>query len=154
MDKPEILVLGIGNILLSDEGIGPRVIEELSKIELEENIELVDGGTAGADLIDVLSDRKKVVIIDAMDAKAPAGTVMRLKWDELAPDNAEISVHEIGLFETLEMTKRLKCEPRDVVIFGVQPESVRPGLELTDTLKKILPGLVNEVVKELHQGGK
>ena len=67
-ERRPILILGIGNILLRDEGVGVRVIETLQKQKLPDTIDLVDGGTSGADLIDILADRRKVIIVDAVDA--------------------------------------------------------------------------------------
>ena len=71
------LILGVGNVLLCDEGIGVRVIEFLQKQTLPDDIELVDGGTAGADLIDILADRETVIIVDAVRSDKPAGTIVR-----------------------------------------------------------------------------
>ena len=78
-----ILVLGIGNILLRDEGVGVRVIERMLKMRLPDNVELVDGGTAGADLLDVLAERKKVIVIDAVQADCEPGTVLKFTADDL-----------------------------------------------------------------------
>jgi len=75
--RTPILVLGIGNILLRDEGIGVRVIEALGQQQLPAQVELVDGGTAGADLLDILSDRQVVIIVDAAVFDAPPGTLLK-----------------------------------------------------------------------------
>ena len=72
-----ILVLGIGNILLCDEGVGVRVIEALQTMELPATVEVFDGATAGVDLLDVLADRRKVIVIDAVQADGPCGAVFR-----------------------------------------------------------------------------
>ena len=148
--RPPILVLGIGNILLSDEGIGVHVIEALQGTDLPGNVELVDGGTAGADLIDVLSDRRKVIVVDAMDANCEPGSILRLRPTDLMPQaSASVSLHEIGLLETLQMVAHIGSAPDEVVIFGVKPKRLAPGLELSEELKASVPRVVESVLAEL-----
>ena len=153
MKKHQIgtLVLGIGNILLKDEGIGVRVIEYLQKCPLPEDVELVDGGTAGADLIDILSDRRRVIIVDAVDLDAPPGTICRLTpRDWLTEQEHPLSLHDLDIPQTLAMTHILGCAPREVVCFGIVPKSIEPGMELTDTLAPLVPGIADMVLKEVQ----
>ena len=146
------LVLGIGNILLSDEGIGVRVIEYLHKCPLPEYVDLVDGGTAGADLIDLLSDRHTVIIIDALDTDAKPGTIVRLTpKDWLNEQPSPLSLHDIDIPQTLAMTHLLGCAPRNVICLGIVPASVAPGMELTDTLAPLVPMIADRVLAELQQ---
>ena len=131
------LVLGIGNILLSDEGIGVRVIEYLQKCPLPDHVDLVDGGTAGADLIDVLSDRHTVIIVDAADADAPPGTIVRLTpQDWLNEYRPALSLHDLDIPQTLAMTHLLGCAPRNVICrlcpavpapLATKPRAARPA---------------------------
>jgi hydrogenase maturation protease len=137
-----VLILGIGNILLRDEGIGPKVIYALEKTPLPKGVELVDGGTAGADLIDILADRQKVIIVDAVDAPVEPATILKLSRKDLITPQQGLSVHEIGLTETLIMTRQLNCEPKEVVIFGVKPVSIEYGTELSPKVKSLVPRLV------------
>ena len=148
--RAPILVLGIGNILLRDEGVGVRVIEAMQGMDLPPGVELVDGGTAGADLLDIIADRCKVIVIDAMDADLEPGTILRLGIDDLAnPVDPGLSLHEIGLLETLAMTRHLGCAPGEVVVFGVKPAEVRPGDTLTPTMTAAVPRIVALVRREL-----
>ena len=145
-----ILVLGIGNILLRDEGVGVRVIERMQKMRLPDNVELVDGGTAGVDLLDVLAERKKVIVIDAVQADCEPGTVLRFTADDLTqPDGVGMSLHELGLGEALTMTKQLGCEPADVVVFGIKPRDISCGLELSDQISASVPRVVELVLAEI-----
>ena len=145
------LVLGLGNILLRDEGVGVRVIEAMQKVNLPPDVELFDGATAGLDLLDVLADRRKVIVIDAMDAKAASGTVARLRPDDLAPQgSAGLSLHEIGLLETLEAGKRLGICPEEVVILGIKPKDLSCGLELSPEIAELVPRIVDMVLAELR----
>ncbi|MHC4444883.1 MAG: hydrogenase maturation protease [Planctomycetota bacterium] len=145
-----VLILGIGNILLRDEGIGVRVIEAMRDLELPEDVELYDGGTAGADLLDVICDRKKVIIIDAMDADCDPGTILRLTPDDLKPRASPgISLHEIGLLETLNMAKQLGSAPQEVIVLGIKPQWLNCGTELSSELKQAVPKVIELVLKEL-----
>ena len=154
-EVPPTLVLGIGNILLSDEGVGVRVIEAMAQAEVPPGVELVDGGTSGADLVDLIADRRKVIVVDAIDAGAEPGTLFRLGPDDLAPDEGEsISLHQLGLVESLLIARYLNCPPREVVIFGVQPHSIAPGLELSPQLSAVVPRVIRAVLAELDAPGR
>jgi hydrogenase maturation protease len=145
-----ILILGIGNILLRDEGIGIRVIEKMQEIGLPEEIELLDGGTAGADLLDVLANREKIVVIDAIDADCEPGSVLRFGLDDLVQKSRpDVSLHELGVSETIAMTKHLGCAPKDVVVFGIKPRIVSAGLELSNELEGDIDGVIQLVLAEI-----
>ncbi len=145
-----ILVLGIGNILLRDEGVGVRVTEQMQKMHLPDDVELVDGGTAGADLLDVLAERQKVIVIDAVQADCEPGTVLRFTADELVqPDGVGMSLHELGLGEALKMTRQLGCAPEDVVVFGIKPKDTGCGLELSEEVEASVPKVVELILAEI-----
>ena len=147
-----ILVLGIGNILLRDEGVGVRVIEQMQNMHLPDNVELVDGGTAGADLLDVLAERKKVIVIDAVQADCEPGTVLRFTADDLVqPDGVGMSLHELGLGEALKMTEQLGCAPAEVVVFGIKPKNISCGLELSEQISPSIPKVVELVLAEISK---
>ena len=151
-NRRPILILGIGNILLRDEGVGVRVIERMQEITLPDDVELVDGGTAGADLLDVLAERKKVIVIDAVLADCEPGTVLRFTVDDLTqPDGVGMSLHELGLGEALKMTKQLGCAPQDVVVFGIKPRDLSCGLELSEEISASIPKVVELVLAEIKQ---
>lgn len=149
-NRAPILVLGIGNILLRDEGIGVRVVEQLREYLLPDTIELVDGGTAGADLLDVISDRRKVIVIDAMDADVEPGSVLRLTPDDLAAgQSAAVSLHEIGLLQTFAMARHLGSAPGEVVIIGIQPKEIIASDQLSPELTACVPTIAKQVIEEL-----
>ena len=152
-ERRPILILGIGNILLRDEGVGVRVIETLQQQKTPDTIDLVDGGTSGADLIDILADRRKVIIVDAVDAGKAPGTVIRFEEDDLENiPNSALSLHELGIAETLKMTRKLNCKPKEVVFFGIQPKDISPGLELSDEMGEIVPIVAEKALKEALVG--
>ena len=149
-NRRPVLVLGIGNILLRDEGVGVRVIEQMQKIPLPDDVELIDGGTAGADLLDVLAERRKVIVIDAIQADCEPGTVLRFTADDLVrPDRVGMSLHELGLGGALKMTKQLGCEPKEVVVFGIKPKDISCGLELSEEITASVPKVVELVLAEI-----
>jgi hydrogenase maturation protease len=156
-DNPEqavapVLVLGVGNLLLRDEGIGVRVVQELERTELPAGVEVFDGGTAGFDLIDVIAGRRKVIVVDALDADYLPGTVVRLRPEELiAAERPGLSLHDLGLLEALVMARQLGEAPEEVVIFGVQPQDLSCGLELSPIIRARVPELIDLVLTELKE---
>jgi hydrogenase maturation protease len=150
-DPTAVLVLGIGNILLCDEGVGVRAIEAMQPMDLPSNVELVDAGTAGADLVDIIAHRRKVIVVDAIEAGAAPGTVFRLRGDELMPDSGvAISLHQLGLVESLTMAEQLECAPKEVIVFGVQPDKIRPGLELSAPVANAVSKVIDAVLFEVR----
>ncbi len=147
--KP-VLVLGIGNILLHDEGIGVYVIEQMQKEKLPSCVELLDGGTAGADLLDYICDRQKVIVIDAIDGDYIPGTIIKFTPDEMVSNASQnISMHEIGFMDTLLMSRQLNCEPKEVVIIGIKPENLSCGLGLSDKIATLLPVITKYLLAEI-----
>lgn len=146
-----VLVLGIGNILLQDEGIGVHVVQALQhRYQIPAEIELLDGGTAGMSLLEDLMDKDHVIIIDAVHTGEPPGTVVRLA-DEAVPVflQQRISPHQLGLSEVLAALVLADKKPSHLVLVGVVPESMELSLEMTPTIEQKLDLLVNNVVAEL-----
>jgi hydrogenase maturation protease len=153
--RPPYLVLGIGNILLRDEGMGVRVVEAMQQQGLPAEVEVFDGATFGLDLLDVVADRRTVIVIDVIDIDVidrdyPPGTVMRLDLIDLQGwRGPEISLHDVGLLDTLAVANLLECAPDNVVVFGVLPKIVEEGLELSEELAAVVPEVVRLVRTEL-----
>jgi hydrogenase maturation protease len=100
--RADILVLGIGNILLRDEGIGVHVIRQLQKQLLAGSVDIVDGGTGGVEFVVLIAGRRKLVVVDAGDIDGVPGDILRLGYDELSRRcQEEMSLHEFGLAESL-----------------------------------------------------
>jgi hydrogenase maturation protease len=141
-----ILVLGVGNILLSDEGIGVHVVRRLQGMNLPPEVEVVDGGTAGYELVQFFHSKKKVVIVDCLRADEPPGTIVRatpreldLQWRPL------LSVHQSGLRELLQQAASLNPS-QEIVILGVVPEDTEsPNMNLSRTLDSVIDRVVLEV---------
>ncbi len=147
------LVLGIGNILLRDDGVGVRVIEAMALTEASDSVEFYEGATAGLDLLEVIAGRAKVIIIDAIASDGEPGTVLRLGPDDLlSPQSPGASVHDIGLAETLALAKHFQITPDELVIFGITPADLDYGLELSPQVAAVVPRVIELVRAELCPG--
>lgn len=149
-----VLVLGIGNILLQDEGVGVRVVERLQQMRLPPGVQTLDGGTSGADLIDAIADRAKVIVIDATDGDGEPGTVYRFTVGDLVRRVSSIgSLHELGFLDSYLMSVQLGCAPREVVFLGIQPERIQFGLDLSDKVSREVPKVIGLVLNEITSSG-
>ncbi|MDI6814749.1 MAG: HyaD/HybD family hydrogenase maturation endopeptidase [Dehalococcoidales bacterium] len=150
-----MLILGVGNILLRDEGIGVRVIQRMHGMELPKYIELFDGGTAGFDLLNTLAGRSKIIVIDAVQLRHEPGAIIRLKPKDILQRGISFaSLHQIGLLEALSAAEQLGCAPQQIVIFGVQPKKLSWGLELSPEVASAVPRVIELVLAELGIRGK
>ena len=149
--KAEILVLGIGNTLLRDEGIGVHVIRFLQNCSIPDNVELLDGGTYGFDLLDIICDRKAVILIDAVDVGNPPGTVVCFTSQDILPANVSpISAHNIDFDQVMKMASLLQCAPKKVIIYGIQPASIEAGLLLSPDIATVVPKIASLVIDQLN----
>ena len=151
----DILILGIGNVLLTDEGIGVRALKELErKFTFPANVELLDGGTAGIELLRHIRNRDYLIIIDAMKCDQEPGTVVRVEGDDVpAAFRTRISPHQLGLSDLLAAAMLTDELPKNLVLFGVEPESIDIGLDLTETVEASLGELIGAVADELRAAG-
>ena len=153
---PAITVLGIGNILLTDEGFGVRVVEKLySEYKFPENVTLVDGGVLGINLLGVLADTHHLIVVDAVKNKQPPGTLYRLEKNEL-PERILLknSLHQTDFLETLTLCKAIDKVPETTVVLGVEPEDILThDIELTPTVAARVDEMMALVLHELNQLG-
>lgn len=147
-----MLVLGVGNILLRDEGIGVFIVRELEKRDLPPEVELFDGGTAGMELLNVVADRKKVIVVDAVKGGDEPGTLYRFTPGDVTEERQlNASVHQVGLLEIIEMTDYLNCKPGKVVIIGVEPGRMEWGMELSPEIAGVVPRVIKLVMEEISK---
>jgi hydrogenase maturation protease len=155
MAQQRILVLGVGNILLKDEGVGVRVIEQLqAKYFFSPNVRLMDGGTLGIRLLDDITAADHLIVVDAVRNEQPPGTLYRLLAEELKLCvSFKNSLHQTGLVETLAYAEMLEQRPTTVVV-GIEPEDITPwGTELTPTVMARVKDLVGKVIEEIQLAG-
>ena len=146
-----VLILGLGNPLLGDEGIGVRVVEELKGLELPGGVTVVEGGTAGLGLIRLMEGYQKVIIVDAADMGHPPGRVVRFTPSEAQLKTAEAppSLHQIGLGEVLALAEALEVAPAELVIIGVQPSQIEGGVGLSPEVEGAIPQIIGIILDEL-----
>ncbi len=153
--KVQTLVLGVGNTLMSDEGIGVHVVERLVKsYEIPEEVQVLDGGTLGMDLLYYMEGVPNLLIVDAIQADREPGYLLRLVNDEVpAFFSMKMSPHQIGVPDMLATARLRGTTPPNIVLWGVQPERIEIGLELSETLAALVDTLVAKVVDELRKWG-
>lgn len=146
-----VMVVGIGNPLLTDEGVGVHVVNRLAEFNLPEGVELVDGGTNTYDLVDVFSSADHLIIVDALKAGDEPGAIYRAQLDELGlkPSAGAISLHELNFMEAMHMVRLLGNNPQ-VVVFGIEPAVIDWGLELSPLLEARMPRLLELIKLEVE----
>ena len=150
MAGQKITVLGIGNLLLKDEGVGIHVIEALKKEKLPDNVELVDGGVAGFDLLPVIEGCDKLIVVDALQMDDTAATVYKFdpqQIDILRDEN--VSLHDMDFFQVLEFAKKHKRVPL-TQMFAIVPKEIDTGMELTPQVKAKIPEIVALIKQEIN----
>jgi hydrogenase maturation protease len=156
MTKPRVLVLGIGNILLSDEGVGVHVINRFQEIfDLPDSVEIIDGGTMGLDLMPYFEGKSHVFVVDAVcaDGEKP-GTIQRFSGSDVTTMLGErISPHQIGLSDLLACTAVDTQLPDPIVLLGIVPESLDTSLDMTPTIQARVDTLVRMLQAELEAAG-
>jgi len=150
-----IVVLGLGNLLRSDEGLGVRAVERIQeRYTLRAHVQLVDGGTLGLDLLCFLEEAERVLILDAALTDGPPGTLLRATGDEVpAFLGLHTSPHEIALPDLLAITQLRGTTPGELVVLGMQPETIVLGWGLSEAVEAHMDALVEAAVSELERWG-
>jgi hydrogenase maturation protease len=152
-EDSEVLVIGVGNVLLSDEGVGVHAIQALEELELPDGVELIDGGTASLNILEFIKGRRKVIFIDSVKGGSKPGALYRFRPEDITPQQPiTTSLHQLGLMEMLSLAELSGQSPGEVVIFGVEPARLDLKLELSAEVAAVLPRLVDLVKKELTTG--
>ena len=151
----ENTILGIGNIILSDEGFGVRVIEYLEKnFNFPDNVALIDGGTLGVELLHFVAGTRRLLIIDSIDGGVAAGTTFHLRGDEIKAHFAQkISAHEVGIQDVLTMLELSGKKIPHVDLIGAQPFSLEAGVELTPRMSELVPPFADKAAAILRSWG-
>jgi hydrogenase maturation protease len=150
-----LLVLGLGNVLCGDDGLGAVAVERLTeRYEIPEGMSVLDGGTLGLSLLPYVEDAEKVILVDAINAEAPPGSFVRLEGDEVGPAVAgRLSVHQVGVADLLDAARWRGRLPEELVLLGLVPETLEVGLTRSARVEAGLPGLVGRVVDEAGRLG-
>ncbi len=152
-----IRILGVGNVLTRDDGLGPYVIRVLeAQYEFPEGVEVLDVGTPGLDFTPYLSEALAVIVVDTVHADAAPGTLRFYRDDEIvaSPPPSRMSPHEPGLREALMATELTETSPREMLLIGVVPETTEGGTRLSRPVAAAVPKVVEAVVEELERLGR
>ena len=150
MTGQKITVLGIGNLLLKDEGVGIHAIEAMKKEPLPKNVELVDGAVSGFDLLPIVESCDKLIVIDAIKTSDAPGTIYKFDPQHInIKKDANVSLHDIDFFQVLEFAKKHKRLPLTQMI-AVVPKEIELGMDLSPKLKKKIPEIVALIKEEIN----
>ncbi len=145
------LVLGLGNVLLSDEGAGVRAVERLlADYELPQSVRALDGGTLGLELLAYVEGVDHLLLLDCVDFGAEPGALLRLEGEEIPQRaGAQLSPHQTGLGELLALARLQGILPPTVVLWGVQPARLDWGVALSEAVEAQVPALAKRAASEL-----
>jgi len=153
--RTPLLVLGLGNLLLEDDGVGPAALALLAeRFEPPEGVQVFDGGTLGLSLLPYVEDAASVILVDAINADGPPGTFVRLDGDDVAPAVAtRLSVHQVGVADLLEAARWCNRLPPRLVLLGLVPESMELGVGLSPRVRASVGDLTERIVEEAGAQG-
>lgn len=155
MPERHTLVLGLGNLVHSDDGLGVHAIQLLQRdARVPSDVVLMDGGTQGLALLPHISAFERVIVIDALDVGEPPGTLVRLEDDALRHLPGKPSVHQLGFADLLVALELLGESPEQVVLLGIQPLSIDWGTELTAPVREALEKIPDLVLEQLRVWGE
>lgn len=142
-----VLILGVGNYLMGDEGIGVHVIQEMSKMVLPENIDILDGGTGGFLLLNCFESYPTIIFVDAtMDGK-PEGTVSLIRPKFASDFPSALSVHDVGLKDMIEAVYLMDTIP-DIYLFTISIKEINPmTIELNTAIKNAIPKVIENILQ-------
>ena len=154
MSAPSTVVIGLGNPLMGDDGVGLAALARLRDEWQLDGVELVDGATWGLSLLPVIEDAERLVLVDAIAAHAAPGDVVELSRERLPIYlSRKLSPHQMDMKDALALAEWRGRLPTDVVAIGLQPSVIELGTELSDVVAPRLGSLVRAVVDQLERWG-
>ncbi len=153
--SPRTLVLGLGNVLLRDEGLGVRVADALRRrFAFPPDVAVLDGGTLGLDLLPQLDGVERLLLVDAVTRGGAPGEIVRLEGDAVPGAlDIKVSPHQVGVADLLAAARLLGTAPRHVVLWGMEPARLEPGTGFSPSVRQALPRLEAAVLGELRGWG-
>jgi len=149
----KIAVIGLGNILLKDEGVGVHVVNAIKqRYTFSPAVEIIDGGTLGLDLLPLFEGKEKVLLVDAVDFAKEAGHIDKIEDQNIpAVLLSKLSVHHIGLSDVLFASDLMDIKPAKITLIGIQPESLDLGLDMTDIISSKVEDLIVLALNTLRE---
>jgi hydrogenase maturation protease len=151
--EPTVTILGLGNILMTDEGVGVKTVNEFEKrYTVPDYVEIVDGGAAGLDLLPFIEGREKVLMVDAVNFDREPGYIDLLENDAIPIRITEkASMHHLGLLDVLCIVRLSGNMPKDLCLVGIQPKSLALGIDMTKEMCDKVDNLVERIVDKLRE---
>lgn len=143
--------MGVGNVLMTDEGIGVHVANILMERSLPPEVEVLDGGTMGFDLIHHMEGRKRLILIDAVQTDEPGGTLFKFSPREISEyaRQAKLSFHQLGFMDMLKVAGFIDMQLPEILVFGVQPYDIGMGTALSSEMEQHVSKIVEMVLEEV-----
>lgn len=152
MSGARIVVLGLGNLMRTDDAVGMLAVEQLrANPRVPVSVSLVDGGTLGLDLLHPLDGATHLLALDAIDAGAPPGTLLRFAGEAIDDLPIAKSVHLLGFSDLIGAMRLTGSAPAEIVVLGVQPEATEWGTQLTAGVDAALPNLIGAALEQLER---
>jgi hydrogenase maturation protease len=152
---PRLLVLGLGNVLCGDDGLGVAAVARLAeRYEIAPEVRVADGGTLGLSLLGLFDGVGDALLVDAIRADAAPGSLVRLEGAQVAPAARErLSVHQVGVADLLDALRLLGTHPRRLALVGLVPQRIELGMARSRAVERALPALVQAVAREIRRRG-
>jgi hydrogenase maturation protease len=146
----KLLILGVGNLLLSDEGVGVHVAQELMEMNFPPEVRVVEGGTDGFGLMHVLLEAERVILIDAVRGGGQPGSIYQFEIEDCPPfpDVFKTSVHQISILEVINLSGLIGSTPRTTII-GIEPQCLEMGMKLSPEVARAIPKVIRLVKEEV-----
>ncbi|ADC66478.1 hydrogenase maturation protease [Ferroglobus placidus DSM 10642] len=147
-----IVVIGVGNLLMKDDGFGIHVIERLKAENI--NAEIVDAMTNVQILLSAMEGKRKAIIVDAIDFEGEVGEIKIIRFDpEKIPEDLKLSVHDIHFRDAIAMAKGIYDLPDEIVVVGVKPKEIKPEIGLSEELEKRIEEVVEIIKRKITSSG-
>lgn len=152
--RQPLTILGVGNVLCSDDGLGPVVVSHLKREMHGEGVAIVDGGTLGLSLLPLLEDSRTLILVDAIRADGEPGSLVILEGEDVIPAvRLRLSPHQVGVADLLDAARLLDTMPDRLVLVGLVPDSIELGFGLTDRVSDAVPSLIASVLEKAEELG-
>ena len=148
------ILIGVGNVLLSDEGVGIHIVRQLKKRDFSKLVEIHEIGTSSFELLNVIEGNSRVIIVDAVRMDEKPGTVKNI--DLIIEDDISLlpqftSLHQLDLISTLKMAKGIIDLPKKIILIGIEPASLDTGMELSKLVEAAIPKAISEIIKSIDK---
>jgi hydrogenase maturation protease len=145
------LILGVGNLLLSDEGVGVHIAQKMMKMTMPPEVQVVEGGTDGFGLVSVITEADRMILIDAVKGGGEPGSIYRFEIGDCPPfpDIFKTSVHQISILEVINLSGLIGSTPRTTII-GIEPACIEMGMELSPVVSTKIPKVIQIIKKEIE----